>query len=410
MSPQNDDHVDETAATREERATRREEARIAAILAEEARVEQIRLETIRREQADLEAAQLEAAQLEATRLEAARLEEEDRLARDPTPPALAQPPLSRFEELLLTYIQNQQERPIPNPPNKDGPKARAPDKFDGSDRSKLRAFLSTCRLAFLNHPDRFADDLSKVLYAGSYLSGTAGDWFAPLTLDDADEEEAEILTSWKRFAEELQSLFGEPDEEAAAEREILDLKMKENQQVSLYITKFRSLQARLDWNDSALVAQFRRGLPDRILDLLSIREVRPRTLKEVMDVALSLDLRYHERQQEKKKHSPFESSNRTPSKESQKESPSKPSSSSGNDKTPHSKPAQKTTSALPLGEDGKLKLNEKERRAKLGLCAYCGDKHNIEQCAKRKIANIRAATLEVEDPPEQEASDASENP
>ena len=200
------------------------------------------------------------------------------------------------------------------------------------------------------------------------------------------------------------SLFGEPDEVASAERDLFDLKMKENQHVSIYITKFRSLSTRLDWNDAALAAQFRKGLPDRLLDLLAAREVKPITLTEIMDVSLALDLRYHERQHEKKKSTPLNSntpnpnpkgkdsskspdrqnSSGTSSNQSNKSNPSKPNPPKPN--TPNNKPM------LPLGEDGHLKSNEKERRQRLGLCLYCGDKHSLEECPKRKAAALRATT------------------
>ena len=148
-------------------------------------------------------------------------------ADSPPPP----PPPSDLESLLLRLLHQVPEAaPVAS---KGGLKARPPNHFDGSDRTKLRPFLSACRLVFLNHPDHFHADRPKVLYAGSYLGGTAAEWFEPLT-----RRENFILDNWDEFTRIITLLFGEPDEVASAERQLLELKMKDSQQASVYITKF----------------------------------------------------------------------------------------------------------------------------------------------------------------------------
>ncbi|KNZ64299.1 uncharacterized protein VP01_10437g1, partial [Puccinia sorghi] len=59
-------------------------------------------------------------------------------------------------------------------PSSSGPKfctpgMKPPDKFDGENSSKLRGFLQSCKLLFLNDPTVFSDDCKKVLYAASHL-------------------------------------------------------------------------------------------------------------------------------------------------------------------------------------------------------------------------------------------------
>ncbi len=52
-------------------------------------------------------------------------------------------------------------------------KTRDPDPYDGSDPTKLCAFLAQCRLVFRARLDDFKYDDIKITYAVSWLKGTA---------------------------------------------------------------------------------------------------------------------------------------------------------------------------------------------------------------------------------------------
>ncbi|MBW0565403.1 hypothetical protein O181_105118 [Austropuccinia psidii MF-1] len=80
------------------------------------------------------------------------------------------------------------------------------------------------------------------------------------------------------------------------------LRMKEGGHVSLYIADF-SLVSRIgDWGERALINNFRRGFPSRILDQLASHPSRIDSLQDLMEITLELDTRYHERQNEKSHH------------------------------------------------------------------------------------------------------------
>jgi hypothetical protein len=314
-----------------------------------------------------------------------------------TPPAISINP-SILEALLARLTDATVNRPptstdpIERPAK--GPDARSPDKFDGSDRNKLRQFLAQCRVVFLNHERRFASERARILYAASYLTGVAADWFEPFTLDLNNP----VINSWATFESRLQSLFGDPDEVATAEYKLEVLRMREGDHVSNYITKFRTYAAVLDWEDSALRFAFRRGLPGRILDLIALRETKPRSLLELMDVALNVDQRHWERDREKKLYSSrsgastsvsttstfTRSKSVTPSNRSHtpgatSNQPSGGSSSRHNTPRPSSNPLDKV-----LDQSGKVRADEKKRRFDLGLCLYCGDRgHKLQDCPKR---------------------------
>ena len=50
-----------------------------------------------------------------------------------------------------------------------------------------------------------------------------------------------------------------------------------------------------------------------------------------------------------------------------------------------------------LGDDGKLLPAEIERRNRLGLCSYCGDKHARDDCPKTGKPNVSARAGEAEE-------------
>ncbi|MBW0529499.1 hypothetical protein O181_069214 [Austropuccinia psidii MF-1] len=75
--------------------------------------------------------------------------------------------------------------------------------------------------------------------------------------------------------------------------------MKEGWHVYLYIGYFRILVSRIgDWGVRALIHHFRKGFASRILDQLASHPSRIDSLKDLMDITLKLDTRYHERKKE----------------------------------------------------------------------------------------------------------------
>ena len=179
-----------------------------------------------------------------------------------------------------------------------GPNARAPDPFTGKDRSKLRPFLSALRVVYLNHPSRFATDRNKVLYARSLFTDVAAEWFEPFTLDTA--EETIVLDDWPLFVDRIESMFGDTNAEATAEFRLDALHMRENESISTYITKFRTLKAQLKWDDAPLRFAFRKGLAERVLDKLSLMETPLSSLSALIEAAQRIDNHHWDREREKK--------------------------------------------------------------------------------------------------------------
>ena len=64
-----------------------------------------------------------------------------------------------------------------------------------------------------------------------------------------------------------------------------------------YISTFNEHAAQVEWNEASLVARFRAGLKDEILDSIATAEVQPQKLHEWMAMASRIDERLWSRRQ-----------------------------------------------------------------------------------------------------------------
>ena len=301
-------------------------------------------------------------------------------------------------------------------PKSEKAKAREPDTFDGSEAKKLIPFLFQCVLFFRSNPKQYASGTAQVNFALSFLRGTALQWFEPHIMDsELDETTPEFLTDWKSFSEELKLNFGVADPKGDAREDLETLRMKDNQRIVKYNTEFNRLSALLRWDNDVLAHRYYKGLPDRIKDQVALQG-KPESLRDLRELAMSLDRRYWERQREKtraeggpskqnnnassttsKTNSSTPSSSSVPKdkKDKKHESSSKPSKSS-NSSTSAPKP---DISGL-LGKDGKLLPEERQRRIDKQLCLRCGKPGHIASDHKpsNAPAGRSATTAKPEEP------------
>ncbi|MBW0466268.1 hypothetical protein O181_005983 [Austropuccinia psidii MF-1] len=187
-----------------------------------------------------------------------------------------------------------------------------------------------------------------------------------------------LLNSWRLFEYQLFTLFGDPNEVRKDETELASLRMKEDGQVSLYLSDFKSLVSRIwDWGEQALIHNFRKGLPTRILHQLASHSSRIDSLQYLMDITVELDTRYHERKNEKSHHQ-----GKKPEASKSNYSHPKNSSSSSQQKSKNFQKREKPHSSL-LNEVFKFMNSEKERRIKGHLGTYYGGKHSLHFYFKR---------------------------
>ncbi|KAI9614120.1 hypothetical protein KEM48_006098 [Puccinia striiformis f. sp. tritici PST-130] len=169
-----------------------------------------------------------------------------------------------------------------------------------------------------------------------------------------------MMDSWLMFKSQPVTLHGDPNELCATEYKLDSLTMKDGDHASNYISSFRALQSR----------------SPEVFD----------TLSELIEATLKIDTHHHEQQQEKKR----ENSSQFPQhkKDTGKAATHPTSSTSKFTLKPAQKPPSEITKVL---EGGRLVAEEKERRAKAGLSAYCGGKDKVDDCFKKASKNLGKA-------------------
>ncbi|KAL7279714.1 hypothetical protein ACG7TL_006121 [Trametes sanguinea] len=234
---------------------------------------------------------------------------------------------------------------------------REPDQFDGSDPNKLRLFFAQLELVFKARPRTFDSEEKKVTYAISFLKGTALQWFEPYLLEGASDNPPLFMYSYEAFQDELRVNFGPYDASGAAEHELMNLQMGENQRIAKYITQFTRLATEVRWGNAPLRYRFYNGLPNRLKDRISE----------------SIDNRYWERKAEQswesggsksghksssdsKSGSSNKSGNTSATQTNSGSTPSKSTNSGSTPKTPAKTPAKPYSDKL--GKDGKLTPEE----------------------------------------------------
>src|SRR5271155_4701898 len=192
-----------------------------------------------------------------------------------------------YERAVLTHRNNHQEPKIPDPP-----------MFSG-ERKELLSFLTKCQIKFDGQPSRFPDERSKILYTGSRLEGPAFSWFQPLIAPDSTgsvKPTPPELASFKAFSDALTVIYGDPNLEATAVREIR--RLHQTGSAAEYAARFESKKQYLKWNDEAFRDQFYLNLKDDVKD--EIAPVgKPKTYLDLKNLAIRLDARLYERRLER---------------------------------------------------------------------------------------------------------------
>ncbi|CDO69551.1 hypothetical protein BN946_scf185038.g2 [Trametes cinnabarina] len=334
----------------------------------------------------------------------------------PPPPPPAPGPVADIAPMLAMAIDRfasmlQQAITPPQSGASEQHNVREPDQLDRSDPNKLRLFFAQLELVFKAHPRTFSSDEKKVTYAISFLKGTALQWFEPYLLEGATDNPPLFISSYEAFQDELRTNFGPYDTSGAAEHELMNLRMTENQRIAKYITQFTRLATQVRWGNAPLRYRFYDGLPNRLKDRIS--EVgKPTTLNALRDLAQSIDNRYWERKAEQARESGTSKSGHKSSSDSKSGSssqsghasnttantpaatPSKSGSGGGTPKTPGKTPAKPY--ADKLGKDGKLTPKERQRRFANNLCLFCGGAgHTAGACPKKTSSASKARAAQA---------------
>jgi len=190
------------------------------------------------------------------------------------------------------------------------PKVAPPKRFSGS-RAQLREFLTQCRLYIAFNPLCFDTEERKTLFIVSYFEGSAFKWFdqylrewldPTIPMEQKSRETQVLCTNVEALTNKMIILWGEEDEEGAAERRLK--RLRQTGTVANYLSEFEQWAPRTKWDDHAFRFQFYDGLKDSIKDDIA-RGAKPTTLVSLQKVALQIGERQQERQLERRGWKPY---------------------------------------------------------------------------------------------------------
>jgi len=250
-----------------------------------------------------------------------------------------------------------------------------PRKFSGKDENyTIEQFRIQLELYFLNCGGIFQSDSQKVHFILSLLEGPALSYVTPYIGTLETDDEPVWFYAPELLFQELERVFGTPYKKR--QDEYLLSKLRQEGDITKYVTQFKILSANIEWNEPALAFAFRNGLSNEIQDELA-RGEDPKNLKELMNKSIEIYQRFNSRRKEKSWRSfdfPKGKSTNKPQNQGSQGSSSSASKSSGPE------PME-----LDAVKPKKLTKEEREQRIKDGVCLYCGKKgHFARECPAKK--------------------------
>ena len=263
------------------------------------------------------------------------------------------------------------------------PKVPQPPEFSGK-VSEFRNFMAQCTLTFYMCPNTYVEDEQKVLFIVSRLRGPALTW----ARDIPEQPDHPLRHDYPAFKKALSNLYLDRNLKAACEDKLSHL--RQTKSAAAYAVEFQSTVAPLGLNNDAECLFFYLGLKSEIKDDLATVG-RATTLNALIDQAVGIDQRKHQRRLEEKKSNPPSSSS---------------SSSASRDVKPKSQPNSASANLVSQSNPsnsgkphGPLTDAEKARRKQKGLCVYCADPaHGWTNCPRRLALAAKANALPVAPP------------
>lgn len=275
-------------------------------------------------------------------------------------------------------------------------KLNKPPEFDGRPDQVVN-FLTQVGMYTAMMPRAFNEDSKKVIFAASFLRGSAGQWWTAMS-------RKRPVPTWTQdfeaFGREFEHYFGRPDrkQDAALCMESL----RQTGSTAEYYTKFLSYAVEAELGDTAEVMLFKRGLKSEVLESMARVADLPETLQEYANLAIRIDRQIYDLKRGSRL--PSEST-RDNTKSSQRPHSNARTTMPTRGSTAPVVRAQVQVTPRPAATPYRppphsLSPEERQRRIEKGLCLICGQPgHIAADCPKRRTGPTYSAAVVSPTPP-----------
>jgi Zinc knuckle./Retrotransposon gag protein. len=241
-------------------------------------------------------------------------------------------------------------------------------------------------MTFYAKPITYRSDHARVTFAASYLTDHAQKHYITLLQHGAGHPATQ---TWVDFVSEFGYMFGVVNTQVEAQQNLRILQMHDRERFSTFIIRFEENSFESGWNDAALLSELYRALPTRIKEVLKTLP-RSRTVQELRDLVMSIDLRHWEYEEENRRTAtrinwvpPVRQPQARPSTEPRTEGQdSRASRPVPERRNPVPQDARPPSSNRPRPADRRSDMprispEERERRRRENLCYRCGGEGHV---------------------------------
>ena len=171
-------------------------------------------------------------------------------------------------------------------------KVALPEKFDGNIRN-YDTFVAALDNYFTLKASLYNTDEIKVRFIGTLLSKQALEWFSLLVRSNSV-----LLMQFDLFMKEMKRLFSDPHAKSNSQAQLKRLS-QENMTMIAYVTEFRKIAIKTEFNEEALISAFKDGLSSQIKNILATVVQEPQTFEDLISWSLQLYNRLQLRKSEK---------------------------------------------------------------------------------------------------------------
>lgn len=234
----------------------------------------------------------------------------------------------------------------------------------GTKTLDVRHWILQVDLALRSQPTTYSTDEEQINYAISFLRDDAFTWVYSY-LQNKDSIPT-WLSTYAGFCSEIQSVYGDPDVVQSYARKLEHL--RQTGSAASYAAEFRTYAHYLDWNEAALMYQFKKSLKVEVKTEL-YKNDQSQTLNELVALACSIDNNLHALRLDLRFSSKSQSSPQPNQPKSTRGGYHTPTMTSSNDQ---SVPMQVDATRNSTSKRGPLTQKQKDYRKTNNLCMYCG--------------------------------------